>query len=503
MKLNKKIKEAFSSRNFKMGGFQSMIMTVVIALVVILNLIVSKLDLSVDLSEDDMYTLSEETRKLAGTLQDEIIIYYLCQKGQETLDTGTKSIDMERIVNQYGKLAHITVEKKDPVQYPAFAKDYTEEQVSNHDIVVVNKTKNTDKYIQADSIIVSEADYTSGSYQYSIDLEGQVTAAIQSLTSGSAKKVYITSGHGEVELGTAFTDMLGKSNYTTDTLDTVSIDRVPEDCDLLLVNAPQYDLTEEEYKTIGSYLKQGGKAMFFLNMQAVETANYDKLLRDYGVHVVKGYVVDTELALRADVPLAFFPNVNSHDITGDVGNARVYMDYSVGLTSQSDERGSLSVESLLDTSEAAYSRTDNKEMDYSERLDTDIKGAFSLAMAVTDTHAEKGDTAASGASTSAVSEETDFSETDTRLVVYSSPDFAMDAVASTNQYGNRSMLLNSLTWLTGEEISNLAIPARSLSQATVSIASDSIVFWTAALVIVLPLILLAAGFIIWFRRRRR
>jgi|MucameStandDraft_1065616.scaffolds.fasta_scaffold36335_3 ABC-type uncharacterized transport system. len=116
MELNKKIKEAFCSRNFKMGGFQSMIMTVVIALVVILNLIVGKLDLSVDLSEDDMYTLSEETRKLAGTLQDEIIIYYLCQKGQETLDTGTKSIDMERIVNQYGKLAHITVEKKDPVQ---------------------------------------------------------------------------------------------------------------------------------------------------------------------------------------------------------------------------------------------------------------------------------------------------------------------------------------------------------------------------------------------------
>lgn len=79
----------------------------------------------------------------------------------------------------------------------------------------------------------------------------------------------------------------------------------------------------------------------------------------------------------------------------------------------------------------------------------------------------------------------------------------MDAVASTNQYGNRSMLLNSLTWLTGEEISRLAIPARSLSQATVSIASDSIAFWTAALVIVLPLILLAVGFIIWFRRRRR
>ena len=164
---------------------------------------------------------------------------------------------------------------------------------------------------------MSEADYSTGSYNYSIDLEGQVTAAIQSLTSGTTKKVYITSGHGEVELGSAFTDMLGKSNYTTDTLETLSADSVPEDCDLLLVNAPQYDFNEEEYKIIRAWLEKGGKAMFFLNMQAATTENYYKLLSDYGVNAQKGYVVDSELALRADLPLAYFPNINSHDITAD------------------------------------------------------------------------------------------------------------------------------------------------------------------------------------------
>lgn len=503
MKSGKNIKQAFSSRNFKMGGFQTLIMVVVIAVVIVLNLIVGKMDLSVDLSKDDMYTLSDETRNLASGLKDEITIYYLCQEGQETLNIG-KSIDIERIVDQYGKLAHIKVEKKDPIQYPAFAKDYTDEEVSNHDIIVVNTTKNTNKYLSAESLIVSEADYTSGSYNYSIDLEGQVTAAIQSLTSGSTKKLYMTSGHGEVELGSAFSDMLGKSNYTTDTLETLSADRVPEDCDILLVNAPQYDFNEEEYKILHDYLQEGGRAMFFLNMQAASTTNYYKLLSDYGVNAQKGYVVDSELALRADLPLAYFPNVNSHDITADAANSMVYMDYSVGLTSQSDARSGLTVESLLDTSETAYSRTDNKEMDYSDKVDSDIAGPFSLAMAVSDTHAESDDTASGvAASTAAAGQDTTDTDGETRLVVYSSPDFATDAVISTNQYGNRSMLLNSLTWLTGEEVSSLAIPSRSLSQATVSIASGSVVFWTAALVIILPLALLIIGFVIWFRRRRR
>ena len=140
MKSGKNIKQAFSSRNFKMGGFQTLIVVVVLAVVIVLNLIIGKMDLSIDLSKDDMYTLSEETGNLASGLQDEITIYYLGQEGQETLDTGTKSIDMERIVNQYGKLSHIRVEKKDPVQYPTFAKDYTDEEINNHDIIIVNET---------------------------------------------------------------------------------------------------------------------------------------------------------------------------------------------------------------------------------------------------------------------------------------------------------------------------------------------------------------------------
>lgn len=503
MKIGKNIKQAFSDRGFKMGGFQTLIMVIVIAVVVVLNLIVGKLDISVDLSSDNMYTLTEDTRNLADTIEDDIVIYYLCQDGQETLNTGTKTIDIEKILKQYGNLKHISVEKKDPVQYPTFAKEYTEEEVGNNDVIVVNTTKNTSKYLSANELIVSQADYTTGSYSYSIDMEGQVTAAIQSLTSGNTKKIYFTSGHGEVDIGSGVTDILGKSNYTTETLETLKKDKVPEDCDILYVNAPQYDFNQDEYDMISTYLKDGGKAVFCLNIQAENTTNYYKLLGEYGINVVKGYVVDSEYALRADVPLAFFPTVNSHDITADALNSYVYMDYAAGMTSQSELRGGLTVESLLDTSESSYSRTDSKEMDYASKVDSDISGPFSLAMAVTDTHQTETEESEEEAGDGSEAESEAESSAETKLMVYSSPDFTVDAVTATNQYGNRSMIQGTLKWLTGEEVSGLAIPARSLTAATVTIESGSVVFWTAALVIVIPLLLLISGFVIWFRRRKR
>jgi ABC-2 type transport system permease protein len=66
------------------------------------------------------------------------------------------------------------------------------------------------------------------------------------------------------------------------------------------------------------------------------------------------------------------------------------------------------------------------------------------------------------------------------------------------------MVTNSMSWLTGSsDVSNLAIASRSLSEETVSLDASSKIFWTVFLVVVLPLALLVAGFVIWFRRRRR
>ena len=74
------------------------------------------------------------------------------------------------------------------------------------------------------------------------------------------------------------------------------------------------------------------------------------------------------------------------------------------------------------------------------------------------------------------------------------------------QYNNRAILVNALKWLVGDggdEIKVLNIPDRSLLEETVQLNSGDITFWTALLVVVLPLALLLCGFLIWNRRRKK
>lgn len=114
-------------------------------------------------------------------------------------------------------------------------------------------------------MLIQDTDYQTMSSSYTLDAEGQLTAAIQSVTSANATTLYYTSGHSEQELDTTFKDVLNKSNIDTKELATESAESVTwMTAIILLINGPQYDFTEAEYNVLSSYLKEGGKAMFFL-----------------------------------------------------------------------------------------------------------------------------------------------------------------------------------------------------------------------------------------------
>ena len=81
----KDLKKNFTSRQFKMGGYQTLVMVIVIVLVIVLNLVVHKLNITVDLSSDQKYTLTEKSKELASGIKDSIKMYYMCQDGSENV----------------------------------------------------------------------------------------------------------------------------------------------------------------------------------------------------------------------------------------------------------------------------------------------------------------------------------------------------------------------------------------------------------------------------------
>ena len=58
---NNKWKQSFSNRKFKMGSFQTIVMILVLVVVIILNILVSRLNFSKDMNSDYLYSLSNDT----------------------------------------------------------------------------------------------------------------------------------------------------------------------------------------------------------------------------------------------------------------------------------------------------------------------------------------------------------------------------------------------------------------------------------------------------------
>lgn len=349
MNVKSKIKKGFISRKFKLGGMQTLQMVLVLAIVVVVNLVAGKMNLTVDLSSDKIYTLTDSTKKLTEGLKEDVTIYYMCQAGQET-DA------IEKVLDQYDKLSHVSVEEKDPIVYPNFSKQYTDETITGNDIIVVNAKENRSKFVAYSDMVQSSMDYSTYSQSTTLDAEGQITAAIQSVTTTDSKKVYYTQGHGEQTLDTEFTSLLSKANMTATEWKSQAAQTVPSDCDLVLMNGPAYDLSQDEYNLLNQYMQKGGRMILFLNATADSQPRLKKLMKNYGLNAVDGYVVDSTQCYSSQYPTILAPTVGSHDITKDASDTQTLIMNAVGMTTGKSDRDTLTVTSLLDTSDSSFSR---------------------------------------------------------------------------------------------------------------------------------------------------
>src|SRR5699024_9223263 len=139
-----------------------------------------------------------------------------------------------------------------------FAAQYTDETVYDNSLVAVSG--DTYQYIPYSDMYVYEMNYsTYTSQQTAYDGEGRLTSAISYVTSDDLPKMYILQGHNEAEISSTLEDRISKQNITTETLSLLTLEAVPEDCDILMINSPQTDLSETEAQYIIDYLDNGGK----------------------------------------------------------------------------------------------------------------------------------------------------------------------------------------------------------------------------------------------------
>lgn len=105
-------------------------------------------------------------------------------------------------------------------------------------------------------------------------------------------KLYMVTGHGELEQDSDFTGILQKANIDTQTVNLMDYDAVPEDAMAVFVNAPTEDLSSDDAQKILNYLNNGGDIFINTAYTGKDMPNLNKLLDFYGV-ITEAAVEDT------------------------------------------------------------------------------------------------------------------------------------------------------------------------------------------------------------------
>ncbi len=465
-----KLKQTHNGTATKGGSYSIALTAIVIAILVVVNILVSVLPTTLtkyDISSTNLYSITSSTKVVVNALEKDVTIYWVVQSGKE-------DEVIENLLGKYeGLSSHISVVKKNPDVYPTFTSQYTSADVPNNSLIVECGSKN--RYISYEDIYLTDVDYTTYSYVYSFDGEGAITSAIDYVVADELPKVYMLEGHGEESLSSEFETQIDKENIELDTISLLNTD-IPSDASALLIYAPQSDISKEEATILKDYIEDGGKLLVIAGPTENGTlTNLYSILEDYGVETTDGIVVESDRNYYAfQQPYILLPEISSSDITDPLLEENYYaiVPIAQGLKVSGD-----SVTTLLSTSSSSYSKVTGYAMTTYDKEDDDVDGPFAVAVLV--------DT-----------------DNDGQVIFFTSNYFLNEAYNAYSSGANLDLAMNALSSLIGEREA-VSIRSKSLGYNYLTISESDASKLKMWMIGVIPVAFVLYGVMTVIDRRKK
>lgn len=471
------IRRSFGGR-FRAGSYSVAAAAIVVAIAIFLNLIVGSLPSTmteIDMTANSIYALSDQTRRIAASLDKDVTLYIICNQGNED-DT------IQRLLNRYADLnSRIRVTSVDPTNDPTFLTKYELEITQLYENSVLVVCGDRSRLVGYDEIFVTEysMDYYSYSYTTTTTFEGEnaLTNAIHYVSSDDLPKVYTLAGHGEEALSDSIKAMLAQDNFEYEDLSILTAEALPEDAAAVVIHQPATDLNEDEAALLISYIENGGNVVLVTGYMAVDSMpNLLSVTRAMGLELGEGVIIEGDRNMRLSrYPYYILPDAASHDVTDSIVGAGYYILSPLAQPIVETADSTASITWLLTTSDSAYAKVDALNMTTTSREDGDADGPFNVGVV---------------------------SENGGKLLWLTGDGMFDEYIDSAVSGGNSNLLLNALNWMGGQEES-ISIRAKSLDETGLSVTESESGFWSAVMIGVIPAALVAVGIIIWARRKRR
>ena len=315
--VQKKSKKRFNKRKLRFGTISVVITVAFVIAVFFLNVIVNGLSslypLPIDLSEDKVYTMTDDSKAVAESIEDEVNIVVFAGEqlfSQSTVGASsygvpeydTMLLEFYNILKQYashsdGKVKYSFIDpNQNPTEYASYQQLY---EVEAAEILLHTDTQS--RIIAVEdlfSIEYSETDYES--YTFESKVESVLAAAINSLIGGETHTVIALTGHNEDEkLIAALKNLYELNGYLFVEHNLSGSEEFDERGEIMLIAAPQFDYSADQIKRINNWMKNGENyerhLMVYTHLSASCPNLYEMLEVDYKIAVTDQVVLETDL----------------------------------------------------------------------------------------------------------------------------------------------------------------------------------------------------------------
>lgn len=467
-----------ASSKFRHGGWATLMVVAVIALLVAVNILVDQVPAGLDLTENRIFSLSDETVKVLQGLTAEVTITTVSTRGNED------PIVKEILAKYAGVSPRVKLASVDPERNPAWSKQYdpTGSGLRDGSIVVARGSR----FRAIGAFDMYNYDMSGGQPRLTgLSVEQKVSSALQYVSAARSVTAYVVQGHGEKSLSDyGLVNAVDGENYERKDLSLLTASSVPSDADMLLVLAPSRDFPAQDTEKLRAYLESGGRAVFLLDVRGrtEPLPNLSAVLKTYGVALANRMVVEPDANHAAyGNPLFLVPQQEAHDILSPLRakNYPILMPFAQPIQALDLRKRTLKIEPLLTSTSISFSKAGDGQSANLRRESGDELGPFTLAAAITD----PGETG----------------RRDAKIVVIGGSSFLVSEVAA-QAPGNTDFFLNCMGWLKDSRDS-LSIRAKSMIEFPLNMTAVQRWIFSGIVVILLPLIILGWGFIVWVRRR--
>ena len=459
----KELKTFFTARSTKYGLNALVMVILVLAIVVLANWLINRHPFKFDTTKDKQFSLSPLTVTTLKNLKQPVKITAFFAEGQED-GLRQKMKDLLDNFRTHSKILEIKL--IDPLKNQQLTQQYA---------------------IDTNGTTVLEAAGTK--HTITTTNEEDLTNAILKVTSNKQVALYFMAGHGEPQISgmdsrgfSAIADQLKKSNYIVNELkDFASKPKVPDDCTVLIIAASSGALLDHEIKGISEYLAAGGRVLVLDDPQADPSVT--KIFAPYKVTAGNDIVVDDQYFFPlADPAVPQVTPLPGTAVTKEF-NFPMFFALAKSIEYKAAEGGKETFTAFAQTSQFSWGETDKTTAKFDEGKDK--KGPLTVGLLVSLPLENKED-------------KTKRSD-EMRLVIFGDSNFAQNDFARIP--GNSRIFLNSVAWLTEQE-NLIQLPPRDSKNDVMMLNSTQMKYLGFFLVLMLPAIIVAAGVMVWLKRKK-